>query len=101
MQTFPESAREAKTNNAKANILANFGGGDLSPRPAGILMRRPVMVTYPYPVVVNAPSSEGLIEDTRLAQSRGGLESAGATVAKLRRRAFTFPPSTVTGNTSW
>lgn len=35
------NAREAKTNNAKANILANFGGGDLSPRLAGILMRRP------------------------------------------------------------
>lgn len=33
-------AREAKTDNAKANILANFDGGDLSPRPAGILMRR-------------------------------------------------------------
>lgn len=35
------NAREAKTNNAKANILANFGGGDLSPRLAGILMLRP------------------------------------------------------------
>jgi len=30
MQTF---SRETKTNNAKADILANFGGGDLSPRP--------------------------------------------------------------------
>lgn len=33
-------AREAKTNNAKANILTNFGGGDLSLCSAGILMRR-------------------------------------------------------------
>jgi len=35
------NARVAKTNNAKANILANFGGGDLSPHPAGILIKPP------------------------------------------------------------
>lgn len=36
------NAREAKTNNAKANIFsANFGSDDLSSRPTGILIRRP------------------------------------------------------------
>lgn len=37
------NAREAKTNNAKANILANFDGDDLSSHPARILIRRPGM----------------------------------------------------------
>jgi len=36
MQTF---SRETKTNNAKADILANFGGGDLSPRPQPEFLR--------------------------------------------------------------
>lgn len=55
------NAREAKTNNAKANILANFGGGDLSPRLAGILMRRSEIRRTP---LTSTFFSVGLIENT-------------------------------------
>lgn len=62
------NAREAKTNNAKANILANFGGGDLSSRLVGILMRRRVAssrsTTYSLPdFSLSSPLRVALIED--------------------------------------
>lgn len=96
MQTFSPGAlscaREAKTNNAKANILANFGGGDLSPRPAGILMRRPGGSTMAHQHPASSvrhylttkererergkkkKERECLIEDTRAKRTRRGLK---------------------------
>lgn len=68
------NAREAKTNNAKANILTNFGSGDLSPRLAGILMRRPgVRRTF----LALSFFSVGLIEDAP-ERTRGDRRSSSA-----------------------
>lgn len=71
--------REAKTNNAKANILANFGGGDLSLRSAGILMGCPgVTLLYPFSVIrfLSWTRSECFMNSRKIAktsrQPRGG-----------------------------